>query len=420
MIRLGEKLFCLAAIAFLSASFFPRSMPSDASASGGGILVVQAAVYGTLLILCLIHWHSVFPAFLRCWNICLLLLLALVSASWSSAYDVTLRRFALLLATTVFGIYFGSRFERDEQLRILAGSVALLGLISVGVTIAHPGYGLEVELHLGALRGIFPHKNMLGRIMVLGFCSFLCMDSSTRFSRSFRILGALLCLILVVLSRSRDAILIGVVLWICTAIAMRTRRSTVLVVLFASIAITAAVFVLFPAVVEQALTTMGRDATLTGRTGIWSACIQSIEERPLLGYGFATFWRGLDGPSLSVIAAADWMVPHAHDGYLDLVLDLGLTGLFVFASGLWAHLSRSAAQFRASTGRVAWWPLLYSGFLLLYNLGESSILKPNSIFWALFVASVAAELHWSQETPACYELVPNAPNTDLCAIAAAV
>ena len=35
---------------------------------------------------------------------------------------------------------------------------------------------------------------------------------------------------------------------------------------------------------------LGKDATLTGRTGIWSAVIDSIAKRPLLGYGYQAFW----------------------------------------------------------------------------------------------------------------------------------
>ena len=61
---------------------------------------------------------------------------------------------------------------------------------------------------------------------------------------------------------------------------------------------------------------MGKDSTLTERTVIWAASWQAVLQHPIFGYGFAAFWRGLYGPSQSVVLFAGWGLAQAQDGFL--------------------------------------------------------------------------------------------------------
>ena len=54
----------------------------------------------------------------------------------------------------------------------------------------------------------------------------------------------------------------------------------------------------------RVLGALGRNATLSGRTGIWSLLLGSIAKRPLLGYGYYAFWQGLKGESANIIVAS--------------------------------------------------------------------------------------------------------------------
>ena len=38
------------------------------------------------------------------------------------------------------------------------------------------------------------------------------------------------------------------------------------------------------------LSSIGKDATLTGRVDLWPAVLDKIWQRPWLGYGFSEFW----------------------------------------------------------------------------------------------------------------------------------
>lgn len=69
---------------------------------------------------------------------------------------------------------------------------------------------------------------------------------------------------------------------------------------------------------------LGRDTSLTTRTDMWPALL-GLQDQPLLGAGFNTFWTGRR--LLDVEQAIGQMVIQAHNGYLDTYLNGGLVGV---------------------------------------------------------------------------------------------
>jgi len=75
-----------------------------------------------------------------------------------------------------------------------------------------------------------------------------------------------------------------------------------------------------------------RNETLTGRTDIWAYLIPYAMSNPLGGHGFGGFWTDAHREATS---------SHAHNGYLDIVLNIGFVGLILFSSYL-LHCCRRA------------------------------------------------------------------------------
>jgi O-antigen ligase len=69
------------------------------------------------------------------------------------------------------------------------------------------------------------------------------------------------------------------------------------------------------------------DPTFTGRTEIWEFVIDRIAQRPIAGYGYAAFWSTPE-VVYGVGANTGWatVAGHAHNGYLDLALTIGIAG----------------------------------------------------------------------------------------------
>jgi exopolysaccharide production protein ExoQ len=110
--------------------------------------------------------------------------------------------------------------------------------------------------------------------------------------------------------------------------------------------------------------TLGRDDTLTGRTQVWADVMPARELHPLLGYGYGSFWTDA--------RRALYDIPTSHNGYLDILLEMGEVGLVFFA----AWLLSCVRQMHLALNREYEWASLGLSFLfmgLLYNTTESAI-----------------------------------------------
>lgn len=128
---------------------------------------------------------------------------------------------------------------------------------------------------------------------------------------------------------------------------------------------------------------LGRDSTLTGRTEVWAAVIPERATRPLLGFGYGSFWTDARREMFDI--------PTAHNGYLDVMLELGVVGLLFYVSWL---VSITGQMHRALT-RDFTWAILGIAYLLvglLYNTTESSLNSLSEYMTAitLFVSFVVS------------------------------
>jgi O-antigen ligase len=118
---------------------------------------------------------------------------------------------------------------------------------------------------------------------------------------------------------------------------------------------------------------LGRNSSLTGRSDLWSYVWQAIMSRPLLGYGYDTFWAGL-GEALQVRMGIGWMAQRSDNGYLDLLLGIGFVGLGLVTCALVWAFRNALAYLRVERRLLAVWPITYLIFYVLHNMTESTLL----------------------------------------------
>jgi O-antigen ligase len=85
---------------------------------------------------------------------------------------------------------------------------------------------------------------------------------------------------------------------------------------------------LFLGIGGGALKMMGRNSTLTGRTDIWNIVI-GLAGNPFLGTGFESFWLG--DRLQAVWRDYGLHIQEAHNGYLEVYLNLGWIGVALLA-----------------------------------------------------------------------------------------
>ncbi len=329
-----------------------------------------------------------------------LLIVALLSTAWSAAPAVTLRRAIALVGSTMFGVYLAARFRIPDQLRLLAYAIALAAVLSLACGVFFPNSGIMHGELEGMWRGVFAHKNVLGRIMALGVVVFAMSFTGKRKLVSA---GAIcLCLGLIYLSKSHTAALVLAALIAVTPIyrALRMRmKIAVPVIAFALLLAFGGAFLL-SGHLDEALSAMHRNRNFTGRTELWAYSADQISQHPLLGFGYSAFWTVGNGHDVETVIG--WAPPHSHNGFLDLMLDLGVVGLALFMAIFAIAFHRALRASRETGAAYRYWPLVYLTFLLLYNFTESATLVRNSVFWILFVA-ITCSLRRSGESQAAPE-----------------
>jgi O-antigen ligase len=319
----------------------------------------------------------------------LLAALAVASTLWSLDPLLTLRRSIPFALAGMFGLWFAARFSRERQMSILRLALVALAVTSIAVVLLAPNFGLDpTPGHASDWKGIFTQKNACGRIMVLASAVILFGGRITK----SRAAALLLFAFVLVMSGSRGAWMIEAVLltvWTAFQIARRSSARVRLVIIlfapiFAIVAALAATLFWWPL-----MHLLDREPTLSGRTAIWGQVLHAIARRPLLGYGFDAFWRGMQGPSLQIDTAVHFVVEHAHNGFLEICLELGLAGLIVFLLS-WVDAFRSLLPLwrEGTLYRIAF-PLAFLILIAVYDLEENTLLIYNGLFWPLYVATLA-------------------------------
>lgn len=320
---------------------------------------------------------------------------ALLSTIWSSDRLETMHRGFFILLSTVFALYLSRRFTPERQIELFYYVGICAAGLSLLCVVALPSYGIGPD---GAWKGIFGHKNDLGVFMVFLASPACYLKTRSWPGRSCQIGFLLLSLILIVFSQSRTGWLVVVAYGAFvagSAFLRRFNRSTRLGLLIVSVTLIAAAVILLYANYTALLEMMGKDATLSDRTEIWKAVMASIWKKPLLGYGYGAFWRGLLGPSADVIISIHFGVGHAHNGFLNVWLEMGIAGLGLVVFVL-ARAARQALKIKKWSNPLRW----YMGLLFLVlvsNFDESFLFNTNDLIWILFILA-AAQIAWFCKT----------------------
>ena len=320
------------------------------------------------------------------------------SMIWALDQSLSFRRSIALLVSTFFGLVLAARYSWNELIQRFALVFSILAVFSVFMAVFNPEKGIMHEIHVGAWRGLWSEKNYLGGQMSRGFIIMLCAFAMQ--PKRFWIWGpmGILCFALVILSTSKTALLISVT-GLGTFLALRIfRRFPVLriPVIYLIVAGALGFVILMLTIPDEMLALIGKERTLTGRTDIWDALIQSIKLKPILGHGYGVYWEDPLGPSYYTRLLLEWGVPSAHNGWIETWLSVGFVGVVMFAT--YYIVTFFLAFDRIKRGGVeTYWVVISTLVFLMLSMSESAILQQNELGWVIFVMT-SAKL-WAFERP---------------------
>lgn len=258
-------------------------------------------------------------------NLLLLLVWSACSITWApDVLDATGSWGAMTIAVLLGGA-IATRFSGMDAARLIFGTLCALAVASVLVAELFPSIGTIVTSRPGigaTVRpvGLFDWNSRLGIVSAFGAVLGLGLWFERR-NRTYFLL-TLVVVAVVAYSQSATSVVACVgglvaVVWKSSAFARPVMNLACALILVGLPTRT------LERLYAASLQLLGRSVDLTGRSGIWRGSIDLIKERPLLGYGIG------NAPA-SATQSSGMNVDNAHNGYLQVMIELGIIGLLVF------------------------------------------------------------------------------------------
>lgn len=311
-----------------------------------------------------------------------IMLLACISYVWSIDPEITLRRCIILISFALLACATVLQYELRDIVKLFFALSVVVAALSLYFIVFQPLLGMNPDGR-GA-RGAFLHKNIFSEFLMV---TFMAVIAAIRMRVVAGWLGYPLLLVhlaLLIMANSATALTVVVVMLGILALVELGRlpfKAFATVTAF-GIAIGLLVALLTIVHLEDLFLALDRDPTLTGRDAVWAYARSMIENRALLGHGYAAFWES--EPIMSyVMETLNWRITHAHNGYLQVWIELGIIGLSLLILYLLQCLVRFVRLQPSHDLRAFVLPTLIG--LLVYNLGETQLMVGKSFGWIMIM-----------------------------------
>ncbi len=340
--------------------------------------------------------------------ICLLLYLAFAGASvlWAFRPELAFIRFVqqmLVVISIVLPTMLAAR--KTDTMRILFISFALASILNfffvLGGSPQFATYGSLGKVNIG-YPGYFAGKNYLGECGAITVLLSIHEMRYHGFRRASAIVVLVIATLLIFWSDSKTALGLALIApllaWVTLSIGRATRLSPAVILLTIPIC-----YLVLSGISGFGMNRISYmiygDSTFTGRTMIWDFAQNEIARRPLFGWGYQSFWLvGPDAPS--VVDAPGWVkiMPNAHSGYYDTMLEMGYVGFALLVAFLMTTLhgvARIADHDRARARLV----LSLALYIMLWNFLESLWMRGFEFLWVVFLIIAGEIARYCQPFP---------------------
>ena len=323
------------------------------------------------------------------WAIYLLYGYALASIMWSAYPDVAIRRYIKLCGCLLIAFLLKCEEEHHEALEhLLRRHFAVCLTLSLYFVKTDRSIGYIISAHGDYfMAGIAGHKNDLGILCVYSLI-FLTMRAIKIWPslNYYDLVLALIDFYFLFRAQSTTALvlaLLGVALLVALGILGDLRHVTVIIVVLVIITLPILMITMNSPGSTAAgafFSATGKDATLTGRIPLWKDLIHLGKNDIFLGSGYESFWIRY---YREVWVKWTFLPISAHNGFIEMLLNLGFLGLSFILIALSKSLKTVASKASLSQ------PLGHMNLVILIlfiisNITESWFMT-MSLGWNLFL-----------------------------------
>jgi exopolysaccharide production protein ExoQ len=319
-----------------------------------------------------------------------------ISIAWSDFPFISFKRWIKIFGHPIMALIVLTEPDPEEALRRLMKRCAYVVVpVSILWIKYYPQLGRGASpWGLMMNKGIATHKNMLGAdCLILGFFFFWYLLQTWRSERNTErrnelwLIAGFLIGIWWLFSKAHSATSsVSLFIAILMVVFVGNRfinKNFIGTYMLAALVLIGAAEQLF-GISGELSETLGRGSELSGRTVLWAAVL-GLGTNPILGTGFESFWLG---ERLQQLEGIFFFIPNeAHNGYLEVYLNLGLIGVFLligmFVATFW--------KIRLELFRNFEWGRYRLGFLaavVLYNWTEAAFRTFNPICFVFYLIAM--------------------------------
>jgi len=377
---------------------------------GALLELIDASFYSALSVIGLrilsrraLDWNDLFA---RNRFLLLFILFAVASVAWSDYNWISFKRFIKLLGSVIIALAIVTSNHPFDAIRTILRRCLYVHLTMSVVSVKYfreIGVAFDWNGTGEAWQGIATSKNTMGQVAMLGVIIF-----GWEALRVWRERGW----------RNHHLIFLGLALWLLRGSSEAVSKTSVVVTAFAIVAIAALLrlrdrpeaqrafavayfggtmllvtFILAHSVLVfgadsllgSIVSAFGRDITLTDRLYIWQDIHRIAAGSPFLGVGYGGFWIGREANV--PWNTHTWVLGQGHNGYIDVYLQLGLIGAFLFAGILFSNLGRLLDLARQDFEHFAFSFALFVTTVFV-NITETTFIRGDHHLWLVFLLTV--------------------------------
>jgi exopolysaccharide production protein ExoQ len=354
-----------------------------------------------------------------------LVALMVVSLAWSHYPGATAIGLVTTLATALGGVVMAHTVSLQQLLRalglalrfviglslafeLIVGAVVQRAVLPLWVSYDEPiprafywSRGLLFEG--GRIQGLPGNANLLAFAALLAVIVFALQLADRRVGSAtgWAWLGA--AALTLALTRSSTVLVAGIAVAIVLLVLLAARRLGLRgrLTLYAATTLAGAALITLVITFRRILLDLvGRSADLTNRLDIWAAVTGLIEQRPVVGWGWVSYWAPWVDPFDDLIIIKGVRYLQAHNAWLDVLLQLGIVGLVLFTvliltTGLrvlsWSVDAPRGDAETTPTSTLLLLPALLFTVLVVHSLAESRLLIEVGLLLLVYLA-VASRL----------------------------
>ncbi len=325
------------------------------------------------------------------WAILGFMLWSMASPLWGDDPYSTLKKVFVFLLLSLAALAMA---RQVEGLGLLEFVIFALGSFAVAGIVSEVSLGSFRPWESGYRFAGLVHPNTMGSdCALLALAGVAAARNGGR--RAWLYLAvAMAALTLLLLTKSRTALAAGLIgLTICLLYLLSRRTKVLLTVMIVSMLATVVVFGDDLGGAAKDSIVLGRTDTdasdigsFTGRVQIWDQLWGYVQRRPLVGYGYESFWS--PQRLMDVALEQKFTSPSAHSGLLELTLNLGVVGGGLFALVLFIGVIRSALEYRRRSTVEAAFIAAALTMLCVNITTESLVLQATigSFIWMIMFA----------------------------------